>query len=55
MEDWTSYAEGLELYFAAIDVKEADKHRAVLFSVCGAATTYKLIKNDESSGSYKPC
>ena len=44
MEDWTSYAEKLEFYFTANDVKEADKQRAVLFSVCGAAT-YQLIKN----------
>jgi len=44
LEDWTSYAERLEFYFAANDVKEAEKQRAVLFSICGAAT-YKLIKN----------
>ena len=44
VEDWISYAERLEFYFAANEVKEADKQRAVLFSVCGAAT-YKLIKN----------
>ena len=30
--------------FAANEVKEAEKQRAVLFSVCGAAT-YKLIRN----------
>ena len=34
----------MEFYFAVIEVKEADQQRAVLFSVCGAAT-YKLIKN----------
>ena len=44
VEDWTSYAERLEFYFAANEVKEAEKQRAVLFSVCGAAT-YKFIKN----------
>ena len=44
LEDWTFYAERLEFYFAANDVKEAEKQRAVLFSICGAAT-YKLIKN----------
>ena len=44
VEDWISYAERLEFYFAANEVQEADKQRAVLFSVCGAAT-YKLIKN----------
>ena len=44
VEDWISYAERLEFYFAANEVTEADKQRAVLFSVCGAAT-YKLIKN----------
>ena len=44
VEDWTSYAERLEFYFTANDVKEADKQRGILFSVCGAAT-YQLIKN----------
>ena len=44
VEDWISYAERLEFYFTANEVQEADKQRAVLFSVCGAAT-YKLIKN----------
>ena len=44
VEDWISYAERLEFHFAANEVKEADKQRAILFSVCGAAT-YKLIKN----------
>ena len=44
IEDWISYAERLEFYFTANEVKEADTQRAVLFSVCGAAT-YKLIKN----------
>ncbi len=44
VEDWISYAERLEFYFTANEVKEADTQRAVLFSVCGAAT-YKLIKN----------
>ena len=43
-EDWISYTERLEFYFTANDAKDADKQRAVLFSVCGAAT-YKLIKN----------
>ena len=50
VEDWTSYAERLEFYFAANEVKEAEEQRAVLFSVCGAAT-YKLI-SQEPSGSY---
>ena len=44
VEDWISYAGRLEFYFTANEVKEADTQRAVLFSVCGAAT-YKLIKN----------
>ena len=44
VEDWTLYAERLEFYFAANDVEDAGKQRAVLFSVVGAAT-YKLIKN----------
>ena len=44
VEDWTLYAERLEFYFAANDVEDAGKQRAVPFSMVGAAT-YKLIKN----------
>ena len=54
-EDWTdfggdqfssdrSYTERLEQYFTANDVKDAEKQRAILLSVCGAAT-YKLIRS----------
>ena len=42
-EDWVSYCERLEHYFAANDVDDAGK-RAILLSVCGA-TTYQLIRN----------
>jgi len=44
VEDWTSYAERSKFYFAANDMKEAVKQKAILFSVYGAVT-YKLIKN----------
>ena len=44
VEDWISYVERLEFYFTANEVKEGDKQRAILFSVCDAAT-YKLIQN----------
>jgi hypothetical protein len=37
-EDWTSYTERLEQYFAANDVESAAKQRAILLSVCGAQT-----------------
>ena len=43
-EDWVSYCERLEHYFAANDVDDAGKQRAILLSVCGA-TTYQLIRN----------
>ena len=43
-EDWISYVECLEQYFAANDVIEADKQRAILLSVCGAST-YQVIRN----------
>ena len=43
-EDWTSYTERLEQYFTANDVEDAGKQRAILLSVCGAAT-YKLIRS----------
>ena len=45
-EDWESYVERLELYFAANDVSErdGDKRRAIFLSTCGAPT-YRLIKS----------
>ena len=43
-EDWTSYSERLEQYFVRNDVTAAEKKRAILLSVCGAAT-YQLIQN----------
>ena len=43
VEDWTSYTERLQQYFAANDVAEG-KQRAVLLSVCGCQT-YQLVKN----------
>ena len=43
-EDWTAYCERLEQYFLANDVESAEKQRAILLSVCGAAT-YQLVRN----------
>ena len=43
-EDWTSYIERLNLYFAANDVAAEAKQRAILLSVCGASM-YKLIRS----------
>ncbi len=43
-EDWVSYTERLEQYFAASAVTVAEKKRAVLLSSCGPAT-YKLIRS----------
>ena len=43
-EDWTSYIERLNFYFAANDVTAETKKRAILLSVCGAST-YKLIRS----------
>ena len=43
-EDWTSYTERLEQYFAASDVQNAVKQRALLLSSCGAST-YQAIRN----------
>ena len=40
-EDWILYYEH---YFAANDVNDASKQRAILLSVCGE-TTYQLIRN----------
>ena len=44
VEEWTAYCERLEQYFLANDVEDAGKQRAILLSVCGAAT-YRLIRN----------
>ena len=43
-EDWRSYTEYLEQYFAANDVAGAEKQRAILLSACGSST-YQLIRN----------
>ena len=42
-EDWGSYTERLQQYFAANEVAEG-KQKAILLSRCGVAT-YRLIKN----------
>ena len=41
-EGWTTYIERLECYFAANDVADAGKRRAILLACCGSAT-YGLI------------
>ena len=43
-DDWTAYCKRLEQYFAANDVDDAEKKRAILLSYCGAPT-YRLIRN----------
>ena len=42
-EDWLSYAERMERYFIANDIKE-EKRRALLVSVC-VPSLYQLIKD----------
>ena len=37
-EDWTSYAERVAQYLTANNIKEAERQRAILLSVCGPAT-----------------
>ena len=37
-EDWTSYAECLELYFTANELVTEKKQQAILLSICGAET-----------------
>ena len=48
-EDWVSYTERLEQYFAANDVEDAVKQRAILLSSCGA-DTYQVIRNVVAPG-----
>ena len=43
-KDWKSYTECLLQYFAANDIDNAGKQRAILINSCGA-TTYRLIKD----------
>ena len=43
-EDWKSYVERMEFYFTANDINVEAKQRAILLSVCGAAT-YRMIKS----------
>ena len=42
--DWKSYIERTKQYFAANDVTDEDKQRAILLSACGDAT-YRRIKD----------
>ena len=43
-ELWTQYTERLEQYFAANEIKDAKKQRAILLGVCGSKT-YGLIRD----------
>ena len=43
-EDWSTYVERVDLYFAANDITDAAKRRAVLLSACGAKT-YRTIRD----------
>ena len=43
-EDWTSYTERLQKNFAANEIEEAAKQKAVLLSVVGAET-YQLMRS----------
>ena len=43
-EDWTSYTERLQEYFAANEIAEAAKQKAVLLSVVGVET-YQLMRS----------
>ena len=44
LEDWKTYVERLEQYFAANDVTPVGKKRAILLSACGASA-YQLIRS----------
>ena len=43
-EDWEAYVERVELYLTANSVREADRKRAVLLSLCGAKV-YRMIRD----------
>ena len=44
IEDWASYTERLQQYFAANNIEGGGKHKAILLSCCGPRT-YQLINN----------
>ena len=44
VESWTQYAERLDQYFEANEIKDGKKKRAILLSVCGSKT-YGLIRD----------
>ena len=43
-EEWTQYVEQLEHFYAANEIDNADKERAILLTVIGP-TAYKLLRN----------
>ena len=43
-ESWSSYSERLGYYFAANDVQDEDKKKAILLTVCGPST-FQLLKS----------
>ena len=43
-EDWTSYAERLQLYFVANRITDEATQRAIFLTVCGSST-YQLIRD----------
>ena len=43
-EDWISYSERLQAYFAANKIENGDKKKAILLSVVGAET-YQLMQS----------
>ena len=48
-EEWASYTERLEQYITTHDIKTAEKKRAILLSVCGAANC-QVIRNLTTHG-----
>ena len=43
-ESWDNYTERLEFYFAANDIEDANKQKAILLSVVGPET-YKILRD----------
>ena len=44
VEDWTTYEERFRLFFAANDIKDDEKKRAIFLTSCGPVT-YKLFRS----------
>ena len=46
--EWTEYIERLQFYFAANNIRDGPKQKAILLSNCGAST-FRLLRSINSA------